>query len=167
MQQSKEMALNQQALKQIQDQLLSQQFDGKFQEALKKEFFPKEDLTEVWLTSAEMALLYTSPLALGIPASDFRELYTALEKREITLLQFSILSNNLEIRTQNELGIRGEGYLMMMEQAYEMAMKWRAITDPMRKEVADAIRNSLNIKQAPAGKFNERPTGMGAVKAEA
>lgn len=161
------MELSPDILAQVKNTILSKQFDGRYQEFLSQNLFPEEFITEEWKLAAMNALLFASPLTLGISVPEFETLVKALDASQINLLQFSILSNNLESRTANDLRMPLIQYLKSMLCAFNAQQKWKEITDPMRQQVVDELTDPSRIKAAVAGKFTERPAGMGAIKAEA
>jgi hypothetical protein len=130
--------------------IIAQKFETEYQAALKAEKFPRDLVSDNWLSNAGKALRFASPLSLGIQPEEMVELIE-LPDDEINLYQFAILSNNLESRTASEMNMTSDEYCEMITEAGQLSKEWNNITKAMR----DTILAKLQGEQAEIEKVIE------------
>jgi hypothetical protein len=143
--------------------VLTQRIEAAFQEALKKMNFQSKHLTQAWVEKAQYALLFASPLKLGVSIGDYNRLYT-LTADSVDFLQFAILSNNMEARNPYELSIDMADYTALITAAQSMAEEWNAQTSELRKQIEE--QEIANFEAEAKSKTPGAP-GLKAIKAEA
>jgi hypothetical protein len=139
-------------------------FNERFEKKLKETPFPVEHLSDSWCFNALAALKFASILSLGINPEDWMKLLAAFDEcqsrmvRSIDLHQFAILSNNLQARTPDDLGMRLLGYGDLMAEADKYVAIWQELSNKLRDEAENEIATELQMKEASAG------NGLSAVK---
>lgn len=167
----KKMEPTSQQMEAIKNQIVAKSFDGAFQQELRSRTYPKpEILNETWQAGAYNTMRNTSPMALGITAAAFRELRMDIRHHQgpptLNLEQFATINNAIQAQTPNNLDMPDEAYDALQEIADQGAVAWNEVATPLRKEVAEKIRNSINLKQQPDP--GQIPTGrFGGVTGEA
>jgi hypothetical protein len=145
----------------------AQQFNEAFQKKLSETSFPVESISEQWKRMAQQALFFVSIIKLGIDPADLQRLFLTLRKGgPLSMLDFSILSNNLQARTPFELELGLSEYIEFMKGADELVKVWQEIAQPMREVVEKELQEELQKKAAEKG-IAKHPGIMNPIKGEA
>lgn len=145
-------------------------FNERFQKALEAAPFPCEIIkvptgVPSWFDHAHNALRFASIIGLGINPNDWQGLLSATGKKEMSLYQFAILSNNLQARTPNDLSLNLLEYYLLMDEADTYVVKWQELSNGIRAEIEASLEEEMKMRQASAQ--TPKPNGMQAVKGEA
>lgn len=119
-----------------------------------------------WFEKAKMALEYASPVSLGMPPNELKELIDLLYSTcsndvPLTYYQFAVLSNNLEVRTPLELQMSLDYYSKFMVEAHSYSSQWNEDTAKLREEVKNEFIAENQVKDAA---INGAASGNGAFK---
>jgi hypothetical protein len=135
--------------KDMQDQLVTE---------LSKVPFTHERLTPGWMAMAKSALRKKSPLALGIRIADYKAILELEAGDPVTMMQYSILNNNLENCSMLDLSLQLDAYSDLMEDCEVMSEAWNAETLGLRKQVeADILARYENTVGKPVGGMKAVP----------
>ncbi|MVT11369.1 hypothetical protein [Chitinophaga tropicalis] len=125
-----------------------EQYNARKQQCLQAQKMPSALITDRWFTAVKTALCCSSPMSLGIQVTDFRRLYHS-DKDELTLMDFAILSNNLESKSANELGVPMYEYLASLSEGVAPVKQWQdvvsEIDESIKKELAE---EAIKMKEA-------------------
>lgn len=145
-------------LQQTEMKNFDQRFNELLQERLKDNFMPEDQIDFSLMEMAVNVLDFASPIMLGIPAEEYRDLKGLLpalgnhEKPAISLYQYAILSNNLERRTPKELDIYMDFYIEIIMKLNTGSDKWNEIvkihSDEIKKELEEEAEYMKRVMTA-------------------
>lgn len=142
-----------------------QRLNDAFAQEIMSKPFPVERLSYDWRIAALKALEYASPSSLGVNAEVFAKLASmegTASDFDLSFFEFATLSNNLEARSANELGLGMPKYISIVTEAYSHVKYYSDAVAAIRKEVEKRIADEDAMKKAV-----ERGNGMSPVKGEA
>lgn len=147
--------------KQLREQIIGQKFNEQYPKLLETRMFPASEITDQWLTVARYALNYTSPLPLGCYGKAFNDLIN-IRPDNINLLQFSMLNNNIERCSADQLKVPLTEYGKIVIMTGKLADKWDALVKDLRDELEKKLNREQDEAERIASKQPFKP-----VKAEA
>lgn len=127
---------------------VAQELGKRFQEALGKSNFPEQDIPDGWFKVAKSALRYASPVSLGCTANEMEALVNT-DKANLTMLQFAMLSNNLETKTINEFSQFEceDNYFPIQIETERLSRLWNENTQVLRKQIEQSLINEMTTKE--------------------
>ena len=144
---------------------VAQELSKRFQAALGQMKYPSEKLTDSWFDAAHFALRQASPLSLGCSSREFQDLYNA-EKEDLTMLQFAMLSNNIESKSLKDMEVytcTDAQYFELQCKTEELSKYWNEQTQELRKKIEKDLVNEMATKE----KLDQAANVLKPVKAEA
>lgn len=112
---------------------------NKYNEALKVAFqgeFVDFEVPDTWYEWALKAMKFASPIGLGVRAEEMLELYDIIvNKKPINYYQYALISNNLENRSANDLGLDFKVYAELMMFIGGLTEKWNSSTRMIQAKV--------------------------------
>lgn len=126
-----------------------QRFNDEFQKELSAREMP--DVPSHWIEKALDALVFASPMSLGVSAQDFNRLASLVpcsSDKRISLYDFALLSNNLEARTARELQMPLSEYTNLMLDVADESTRWNNITKDLRDEVTERVKQQIEMQSA-------------------
>lgn len=137
-----------------------QQYNERKQKALQIHIMPTEKITQSWFETAKAALWLTSPIALGITPTDLERLFQTPRHR-LSLMDFAVLSNNLESKSAKDLKLNMEDYLHTLVEGETAVKHWQSIVAEIDENIKQQLaQEALKIKQdgeQPVGSFIAKP----------
>lgn len=124
-------------MQQSQSQNLVQQIQEAFQKALETKIFDAVISTE-WKGTALKSLLNTTPKNVGVSAIKFKELagkVSTCSKVELSLFDFAVLNNNLEMTSPRDLGMLLGEYHVLIAEVESLTKQWNEVVSELRTEV--------------------------------
>ena len=137
-----------------------QQFNERKQKALQTKKMPFAAIAPKWFDAAKVALEYSSCLSLGIAPHELKRLLMA-KKEDLTMMDFAMLSNNLEGKSAKDLGVSIEEYVALLESGAEAVAQWQELSgeidDHIKKDLAEeAIKAKEELTNNPLGSFSAK-----------
>jgi hypothetical protein len=138
-----------------------EQYNERKQEALQTHLMPTEMISCKWFEAAIRALWNTSPMALGITPTALATLYFK-DMSALTLMDFAILSNNLESKSAKDLDWKMSDYLMTLQDGEQAVKQWQSIVADIDESIKQQLaQEALKIKDQagdqPVGSFISKP----------
>lgn len=138
-----------------------QKINARFQELLQTTIFDIEPSQE-WAHSAKGALIYGSLSSMQISVAEYEETYLAItEEKPLTLFQFATISNNLEVRTPQDLCLGLKDFIDLMRENEGYVKQWNEIVNKLKEQAKNEVSEEEKMLKAAS----ENP--LQAVKAEA
>jgi hypothetical protein len=137
-----------------------EQYNERKQKALQTQLMPAENIRSIWFATAKTALWLTSPMTLGITPSDLERLYRS-NQNNLTLMDFAILSNNLEAKSATDLKLNMDDYLHTLVEGEASVKKWQAIVAGIDESIKQQLaQEALKLKEQdvnqPVGSFTTK-----------
>ncbi|SFW16138.1 hypothetical protein [Chitinophaga sancti] len=138
-----------------------QQFNERKQKALQVTKMPITAIGPKWYDTAKIALEYSSCLSLGISPGELKKLLVR-KPEDLTMMDFALLSNNLEGKSAKDLGVSIDEYVALLESGAEAVSQWQELSgeidDQIKKELAEeAIKAKEEALNNPLGSFSAKP----------
>lgn len=131
---------------------LVEQISQRFTEKLLNTPFPVDRLSEHWKRAAFIALKKASPVSTGISHTDLAALYRmGAENLQLSFQQFATLSNNLDTKSADDLGMFGPIYADLLTESITHIDFFAEQAGTMRKDSEQEIAAETTDK--PAGAF--------------
>lgn len=135
---------------------LIQQFNERKQKALQTQLMPVENIPFNWFAAAKGALLLTSPITLGITPSDLERLFKS-DQYKLSLMDFAILSNNLETKSAKDMDMSMGVYLQTLTEGEAAVKQWHAIVAEIDDNIKQQLaQEALKKKEQPLGSFTPK-----------
>jgi hypothetical protein len=113
-----------------------------------------------WYGMAYRALKYLNLLQAGIRVAELKKIVTKYSNygntEQLTMMEFAVLSNNLESRTAEELLLTIEEFIEIMEMADSCSTQWNERLQVMKTEVKEEVKAKMTAageQQQPVGKI--------------
>ncbi|WPV66293.1 hypothetical protein [Chitinophaga sp. LS1] len=137
-----------------------QQFNERKQKALQTTNMPFEAINPKWFDAAKIALEYSSCLSLGIAPYELKRLLM-VKKEDLTMMDFALLSNNLENKSARDLGVSVESYVELLQSGVAAVAQWQELSgeidDQIKKDLAvESIKAKEELDKNPLGSFSAK-----------
>jgi hypothetical protein len=113
-----------------------------------------------WYNMAWYALTHLNLLQAGIRIAEFKRIEGKIgdlrNPQPLTMMEFAVLSNNLESRTAAELLMGVERFIEIMEIAEKYSTMWNERLQVMKGEVKEEVKAKMTAageQQQPVGKI--------------
>lgn len=122
----------------------------RFEEILNSELFPIEKLSEDWKRKAKAALMKSAPVNHRLNLIQFSGVVGCNEYHQLTLFQFGVLSNSLELVSPDALNIGEHDYCKLIEEALQHIEWYQSRIKELRDQVQIEIDKEFSVKEAAA-----------------
>lgn len=128
-----------------------QKFNERKQKALQNTKMPAQHIKDSWFAAAINALSLTSPMTLGISPSEFARLH-GKTKDTLSLMDFAVLSNNLESKSAKDLGLEMPHYLQLLKDGENAVAQWQTISSDLDEAIKQQLaQEAIAEKDKAAG----------------
>jgi hypothetical protein len=100
---------------------------------------PWDNELREWHKWALHAMKFASPQTTQFPQERWGDLFETPQKG-LNCNVFSVLSNNIQTRTQDEMELDEQTYITVLQMNAKAVQKWHKISDPISKSVNDRLR---------------------------
>lgn len=133
-----------------------EQYNERKQKALQTQLMPTDKITCGWFEAAIKALWLTSPIALGITPTDLATLYNK-DLDALTLMDFAVLTNNLESKSANDLQVSMTSYLQILVVGEVAVKHWQSIVAEIDDQIKQQLaQEAIKAKEQPVGSFTTK-----------
>lgn len=122
-------------------------------------------LSNHWKQSAHHALKLTPILQIGVQTEAYKQLIDFQKSERLTLYEFAILSNNLQAKTPDELGLTLHGYADLMLEADGYVRVWQVPSNEIEAVAIDVVRKEAEAERSKM--LGGQGAGLRSIKAEA
>lgn len=132
-------------------------FNEEYQQALRTQTFPQDQLPEGFDTWKHAAFQFMSVTAFqqtyGVSWMDYKVLM--MKKGNFSLFEIAIICNTIEARSPSEVAqLLGEyNYYNVQDEVHKINVSWKKIVEPLK----EAIQRKIEIMSNHAGAFKEGP----------
>lgn len=137
-----------------------EQLQKRFVATLSTTLMPSGNISFAWFKMAKLALKSASIKVLGISIEDFTKLVDA-GLTELTMMQASILINNLECCSAKDLDVHIDEYISIMHKTITLGVEWKQEADRLRSEMTEQLaaehKGMKSQGTSPVGVFGAKP----------
>lgn len=136
-----------------------QKFQEARQMAMQTQPMPTDKITNRWFNKAIKALYFASPIGLGLTPTEFQK-FTEIGRQDLTLMQFAILSNNLESKSANDLQMDLQEYCKLLKDGEAAVKQWEASMVIVEENIKQRLAQEAlaeKAKQQTVGGFTPKP----------
>lgn len=133
-----------------------------FEQRLNSETFPSGKLSDKWKKIVKKTIMKTAPIMVRCSLVDYISIMESIPKmdkgEQISLFQFGVLSNSLETKSPDELGLSPNEYCEFMQEALELieyyGKRKKVIDEDVKKRAHEDTQRKLLAQGKEQAKSN-------------
>jgi hypothetical protein len=120
------------------------------EQRMNEELFPMENVSDNWLMIMKDAIIKIQPYSVKAKLQDFAALAVKMEsdKPQLSLNEFQILANTLDVISIEQLGLGPYGYRAQVEETFTLIAIWQKKIKIINDEVTIEVETKLQMERA-------------------